>query len=57
MSTVSRWSLPDDEALLMRAVGGRHTTLSAGTTPANRVRPEVVEVMRELGIEFADRKP
>lgn len=30
---------------------------SAGTEPATRVHPEVVEVMRELGVDLADRKP
>jgi arsenate reductase len=30
---------------------------SAGTAPADRVHPEVVEVMRELGVDLADRKP
>lgn len=45
------------EALFERAAGGRHQALSAGTTPAERVHAEVVEVMRELGIELADRKP
>jgi arsenate reductase len=45
------------QALFERAAGGRHRALSAGTTPADRVHPEVVEVMRELGIELADRKP
>ena len=44
-------------ALFERAVDGRHTASSAGTTPAERVHPEVVEVMRELGIDLADRKP
>ena len=34
-----------------------HTALSAGTTPAEHVHPEVVEVMRELGIDLADRQP
>jgi arsenate reductase (thioredoxin) len=42
------------EALYERAGGeGR----SAGTAPADRVHPEVVEVMRELGIDLEDRKP
>jgi len=42
------------EALFERAGGeGR----SAGTTPAEHVHPEVVEVMRELGIDLAERKP
>lgn len=31
--------------------------ISAGTSPAERVHPEVVEVMRELGIELGDRIP
>lgn len=30
---------------------------SAGSQPAERVHPEVVTVMRELGIELADRVP
>jgi arsenate reductase len=31
--------------------------LSAGTTPATRVHPEVVEVMREAGLELAGNQP
>ena len=45
------------QALVERAAGGRHTALSAGTTPGERVHPEVVEVMRELGIDLTDRTP
>jgi len=45
------------QALFERAANGRHTALSAGTTPGERVHPEVVEVMRELGLDLADRKP
>jgi arsenate reductase (thioredoxin) len=45
------------QALFERAAGGRHQALSAGTLPAERVHPEVVEVMRELGIDLADRAP
>ena len=45
------------QALFERAADGRHTAASAGTTPAERVHPEVVEVMRELGIDLADRRP
>jgi arsenate reductase (thioredoxin) len=45
------------QALFERAAEGRHRALSAGTRPADRVHPEVVEVMRELGIELADRQP
>jgi arsenate reductase (thioredoxin) len=45
------------QALFERASDGRHSALSAGTTPAERVHPEVVEVMRELDIDLADRRP
>ena len=45
------------QALFERAAGGRHRALSAGTTPGDRVHPEVVEVMRELDIDLADRIP
>ncbi len=44
-------------ALFQRAAGDRHQALSAGTTPAVQVHPEVVEVMRERGIDLADRTP
>jgi arsenate reductase (thioredoxin) len=44
-------------ALFERAGEGRHTALSAGTTPAERVHHEVLEVMRELGIDLSDRTP
>ena len=45
------------QALFERAAGGRHTAASAGTTPAEHVHPEVVEAMREVGIDVADRRP
>jgi arsenate reductase (thioredoxin) len=45
------------EALFTRAAGGRHEALSAGTTPAQQVHPEVAAVMQELGIDLADRVP
>jgi len=45
------------EALFARAAEGRHEARSAGTTPAERVHPEVVEVMAELGVDLADRRP
>jgi arsenate reductase (thioredoxin) len=45
------------QALFRRACDGRHTALSAGTTPSDRVHPEVLEVMRELEIDLADRRP
>jgi protein-tyrosine-phosphatase len=45
------------QALFERAAGGRAAALSAGTNPADRVHPEVVEVMRELGIDLSNRTP
>jgi arsenate reductase (thioredoxin) len=45
------------QALFERAADGRHSAASAGTQPAERVHPEVVEAMRELDIDIADRKP
>jgi protein-tyrosine-phosphatase len=45
------------QALFERAARGRHTASSAGTTPVEHVHPEVVAVMRELGIDLADRTP
>jgi arsenate reductase (thioredoxin) len=44
-------------ALFERAAAGRHTADSAGTTPGERVHPEVVTAMGELGIDVADRVP
>jgi arsenate reductase (thioredoxin) len=45
------------QALFERAAGGRHHALSAGTTPGDRVHPEVVEVMDELGIDVSGNVP
>lgn len=45
------------QALFERAAEGRHEARSAGTTPGERVHPEVVEVMKELGIDLTDRTP
>ena len=44
-------------ALFERATAGAHRALSAGTTPADQVHPEVVQVMRELDIDLGDRTP
>jgi protein-tyrosine-phosphatase len=44
-------------ALFERAAAGRHRALSAGTTPGDRVHPEVVTVMDELGLDLRDRTP
>src|SRR5437764_9813371 len=45
------------QALFERAAGGAHEARSAGTQPAERVHPEVVEVMREVGVDLEDRRP
>jgi arsenate reductase len=44
-------------ALFERAADGRHQARSAGTTPGDRVHPEVVEAMAELGVDVSDRRP
>ena len=44
-------------ALFERAADGRHRALSAGTTPAEHVHPEVATVMSELGIDVSNRVP
>ena len=44
-------------ALFERAAAGRHAADSAGTDPAERVHPEVVEAMRELGVDVSDQVP
>ncbi|MEJ7826271.1 MAG: arsenate reductase ArsC [Solirubrobacteraceae bacterium] len=44
-------------ALFTRAAGDRHHARSAGTTPGERVHPEVVEVMDELGIDLRAETP
>ncbi len=45
------------QALFERAAAGRHVAASAGTAPGEQVHPEVVTVMRELGIDLAGRRP
>jgi protein-tyrosine-phosphatase len=47
------------QALFERAAAGRHTANSAGRVadPNGHVHPEVVAVMRELGIDVSGRRP
>jgi arsenate reductase (thioredoxin) len=45
------------EALFARAAAGRHEARSAGTAPEDRVHPEVVAAMAELGIDLSSRQP
>ena len=44
-------------ALFERAANGRHEAESAGTEPAERIHPEVAEVMREVGVDLDGRTP
>ena len=44
-------------ALFERAAGGEHEARSAGSRPSARVHPEVVDVMREVGIDVARNIP
>jgi protein-tyrosine-phosphatase len=44
-------------ALFERAAQRRHSASSAGTTPGERVHPEVVAVMDEVGIDVAGYVP
>jgi arsenate reductase (thioredoxin) len=44
-------------ALFARAASGMHEARSAGTEPAERVNPVVVEAMREVGLDVSDRTP
>jgi protein-tyrosine-phosphatase len=47
------------QALFEREAAGRHHALSAGSRadPEGHVHPEVVAVMRELGIDLDGRRP
>ena len=45
------------QALFERAAVGRHGARSAGSRPAERVHAEVVEVMRELGVDLSTTTP
>ncbi len=45
------------QALFAQAAGGQHPSRSAGTTPADRVHPEVIKVMREQQIDLSDQVP
>jgi arsenate reductase len=45
------------QALFERLAGERHEARSAGTTPGDRVHPNVVAVMKEVGSDLSNRKP
>jgi len=44
-------------ALLERAAGDRVRVRSAGTAPADEIHPEVIEAMREIGVELEEVRP
>ena len=44
-------------ALFERTAGDRHAADSAGTQPTHRVHPQVVEAMREWGIDLSGQEP
>ena len=45
------------QALFTRVAGGRHEARSAGTSPAKRVHPSVVEAMNEIDIDLSGKVP
>src|SRR4051812_44050532 len=45
------------KALFERAADGRHSAASAGTRPGDALHPEVLEVMRELGLDLSGESP
>ncbi len=45
------------DAFFGSRVGDRHQSESAGLIPAERIQPEVVEVMSEVGIDLSGRRP
>jgi arsenate reductase len=45
------------EALFRRGAGSRHDARSAGSRPAERVHPEVVDAMLEVGIDVSREVP
>jgi arsenate reductase len=44
-------------ALFERAAEGRHGAEAAGTQPADRLHPAVLEAMAEIGIDLSERRP
>ena len=45
------------EAFFNELAGGKARAISAGTSPAREVAPNVVAVMKEVGIDVEDQKP
>jgi arsenate reductase len=45
------------DRLFREAAGGRHEARSAGSDPGNAAHPQVLEALRELGIDASDHVP
>jgi protein-tyrosine-phosphatase len=45
------------ERLFRAAAGGRHEARSAGSEPGTAAHPQVVEALREIGIDAGDHVP
>ncbi len=45
------------EGFFNHLAGGRARAVSAGTTPADQVQPEAVQVMAEVGIDIGRQRP
>jgi arsenate reductase (thioredoxin) len=45
------------ERLLRRLAGDRHEARSAGSSPGSAAHPQVVEALREVGIDASDHTP
>ncbi len=45
------------ERLFTRAAGGRHEARSAGSMPGSEPHPEVLDALRELGVDASDHVP
>jgi protein-tyrosine-phosphatase len=45
------------ERLFRREAGGRHAARSAGSSPSRATHPEVLEALREIGIDASDHVP
>lgn len=43
--------------LFRRVAGDRHAALSVGSDPGNAAHPQVVEALREIGIDASDHVP
>jgi arsenate reductase len=45
------------ERLLRRDAAGRHQARSAGSAPGSQAHPQVLEALREIGIDASDHVP